>query len=315
MYRLGILLFGLFIGSTAMAQDAAMISQEETDAQFRALVAQTPLLDYELESFQLNSPVSLVQVSALAQDSSGNLYVLHRNLEIDPVIVADPAGNILRSFGQGLNVWPHGIRIDDEGNVWTVDSTSSVVLKFTAEGELLLRIEVGELFDPGRRSCAASDVAFGLNGHVYVSDGYCNSRVVEYDAAGNKVRQWGGPGNGPGEFNLLHAIAVNAAGNIYVADRENGRVQWFDAIGNYLGHWYFGGRILSLSFTQSGELYIGGEPKGATPMQEGSLIKVDPQTGVMLGRVPGFAHALNVNADGDLLAGSLTEAITLYRKR
>jgi len=139
MYRLGILLFGLFIGSTAMAQDAAMISQEETDAQFRALVAQTPLLDYELESFQLNSPVSLVQVSALAQDSSGNLYILHRNLEIDPVIVADPAGNILRSFGQGLNVWPHGIRIDDEGNVWTVDSTSSVVLKFTAEGELLLR--------------------------------------------------------------------------------------------------------------------------------------------------------------------------------
>lgn len=315
MHKFYGLILGAALTSSGFAQDAAMVSREETDAQFRALVAATPLMDYEKVDFRLNSPLSLVQVSALEEDSDGNLYILHRNLEMDPVIVADRQGNILRSFGQGLNVWPHGIRIDDEGDIWTVDSTSSVVLKFSPQGDLLLRIEVGDLFDPGRRSCAVSDIAFGLNGHLYVSDGYCNSRVVEYDASGNKVRQWGGPGNGPGEFNLLHAIAISPTGNVYVADRENGRVQWFDAIGNYLGHWYFGGRILSLDFTVDGELFVGGEPKGAPPMMEGSLIKVNPQTGEMLGRVPGFAHALSVSPSGDLLAGSLTEAITLYRKR
>ena len=118
---------------------------------------------------------------------------------------------------------PHSVRLDPEGNVWTVDSGSSVVLKFSTQGKLLLRIEVGELPEGRRGSRGTADIAFGAGGRVFIADGYGNARVLEYDAAGRRVKQWGTAGTGPGQFNLPHGIALRD-GVIYVADRQNGRI-------------------------------------------------------------------------------------------
>jgi hypothetical protein len=86
---------------------------------------------------------------------------------------------------------PHGIRIDPAGHVWTVDAHTSMVYKFTPEGKKLLEISVGDIPDKTKEFCGATDIAFARTGHVFVADGYCNARVIEYDVAGRKIREWG----------------------------------------------------------------------------------------------------------------------------
>ena len=152
------------------------------------------------------------------------------------LIAVDRNGNVLRSWGKGLYVMPHAIRVDHQGNVWTTDAASSHVIKFSPQGKVLLDIVVGGQPSPcANNFCSTTDIAFAANGHVFISDGYANARVLEYSAEGQKLREWGTPGTGPGQFKLLHSIQIDPAGLVYVADRENGRVQRFDQTGKYLG--------------------------------------------------------------------------------
>jgi sugar lactone lactonase YvrE len=136
---------------------------------------------------------------------------------------------------------PHSIRIDPVGNVWTTDAESSTILKFTPEGQKLLQIDVGEQ-PPVRRShfVGTTDIAFGPRERLFIADGYGNARVLEYAPDGKRVRQWGTPGSGPGQFRLPHGITLDHDNIIYVADRENGRVQKFDLDGKFLGEWPLG---------------------------------------------------------------------------
>src|SRR5271166_2515229 len=150
--------------------------------------------------------MTLVHYSAAAADKRGNICVIHRpeDANVDPIVVLDSKGNLLRSWGKGMYAIPHGIRIDPAGNVWTVDAHTSIIFKFTPEGRKLLEISVGDIPDASLPFCGATDVTFAANGHIYVSDGYCNARFLEYTAEGRKLQQWGKPGTGPGEFHLVH---------------------------------------------------------------------------------------------------------------
>ena len=300
----------LIVPATVLAQDDA------SDARLRSLTAAAPTMQVERVAIEFTPPMEIEEISAVTADADGNLYVLQRGEALGPIVVTDPEGRVQRSFGHGLFNRPHGIRLDADGNVWTVDSNTSMVYKHSPTGEKLLEIAVGDLWpDPPSESCAAADIAFGADGHVYVADGYCNSRVVEYDARGQKVREWGQAGTGPGEFDLLHSIAVGPDGNVYVADRENGRIQWFTPEGEYLGEWQFGGRVLSLVFSTDGELYISAEPKGAPPMEEGTLMHIDRRDGRVLATLDAFGHELSVGPDGSLLPASLTGELAIYRPR
>ena len=296
-----------------LAQNGAASADDAADAKLRQATAAAPPLALERVELALSPALEVDQVSGVAADKDGTLYIIQRGTAADPIIVADANGRVQRTFGRGLFNRPHSVRIDPDGNVWAVDSNTSMVYKFSPAGQKLLEIDVGDVPDPSNPSCAASDIAFGDNGEVFVSDGYCNARIVVYDAQGKKLREWGRHGTGPGELNLPHSIAVSPEGEVFVADRENGRIQWFTQRGEYLGQWHYGGRVLSVTFSSDGELYVSAEPKGAVPQQEATLLHVDRRDGRILGKVTDFGHELGIGPDGTLLPASLGKRITVYR--
>jgi DNA-binding beta-propeller fold protein YncE len=302
--------------TAAAQQPLSPVEQARSDS-LRALTRAAPLLD--VERIELRTSVMLEGISAVAADRQGNIYVMHRptSPDGDPVVVLDRQGNVLRSWGRGMYRIPHGIRIDPAGNVWTVDANLSKVYKFTSQGEKLLEIDVGGIPNPDAQFCGATDVAFSPtgNGHVYVSDGYCNGRVLEYDANGRKVTEWGSRGDGPGQFNNAHGIAIGPDNNIYVADRENGRIQWFDLQGKFLGQRRYGGQFYNVTFDRNGQLWASVHPKGVPLDDEFNVVKLDNATGRILGRVEGRSHELGIGDDGTIFPATRSAALVLFRPR
>lgn len=260
-------------------------------------------------------PLGLVSSVAVAPD--GLLYVLHRNLDADPVMVFDTDGTVLRSWGNGLFTIPHSIRIDPDGNVWTVDAGSSHVYKFTPQGRELLHIDVGEMpFRPNRANPfrGATDIAFASDGNLFIADGYGNARVLEYDGTGQRVQEWGAAGGGPGEFRLVHGIAIDQSDVVYVADRENGRIQRFSRDGKLLGIWDGLGKVFSLFF--DGEAVWAGTQRLEHPNNTaGWVMRLDPNSGNVVGLVAvPWAHSLTVTRAGEFLTGLVPDRILWYRE-
>jgi len=282
-------------------------AQVPQDHPFRARFDAVPRMNARIDVIRPESGVSLDMVSAVAAGQDGTIYVLHRPATGDPVVVLDRNGRVLRSWGEGLFSTPHGIRLDPAGNVWTVDASSSKVLKFTPQGEQLLEVQLDR---PNERDfCGATDVAFGPDGHVFIADGYCNARIVEIDSRGEELHEWGSAGSGPGQFHLPHAIAYGPDGLLYVADRENGRIQRFDPSGQFIDSWEYAGQLVGLAFTPDRRLYIA-LSLGGGPVDM-HVIEVRPETGEMVARHEAIAHELAVSNDGFLLPASGGGAVVL----
>jgi DNA-binding beta-propeller fold protein YncE len=294
---------------------APAIARDADSDRLCALLEAAPRLSVERIEVKANPRLRFEKISATTTDKRGNIYVIHRTSKGDPIVVLDPRGNVLRSWGKGMFKIPHGIRIDPAGNVWTVDAHTSMVYKFTPRGKKLLEISVGDVPDRNRQFCGATDIAFAQGGHVFVADGYSNARVVEYDAAGKKVREWGKHGSGPGQFEVVHSIAMSPQGRLYVADRENGRIQWFDQRGRFLGQWKSGGRLFAVAFSPKGELYAAVQSKGEPSAPEASVIKIDLASGRIVGKYPIDSHELAVAPDGTLLPATLTGQLILLKPR
>ncbi len=300
------------------AQDAGSPATEPQAAALRALVEQAPRLALERTRIGIQAPAPGWEIgypSAVAMDGSGTLYVLQRGEKADPVLALGRDGKIIRSWGKGMYKIPHSIRIDPQGNVWTVDSSSSMVLKFTPRGEKLMEIAVGEQPVGRGPTNGTTDIAFGPDGRIFISDGYGNARILEYTAKGERVRQWGSAGKGPGQFDQPHGIAVDDQGIIYVADRRNGRLQRFDLNGKYLGEWDDLGMVTTVTF-RNGTLWIGtqfrNEPTGA----DGWHMRIDRKSGRILGYVESgnSHHILNVTKSGDLLSGARPDVVWWFHQ-
>lgn len=166
---------------------APLLAQDQDSDLLRSLTRRLPELPVTRVELKASPPLTFDGISAVATDKEGNVYVLHRPMDGDPVVVLDREGKVLRSWGKGMFKIPHGIRVDPEGNVWTVDAHTSMVYKFSSQGRKLLEISVGDVPDPSRDFCGATDVAFASNGRIFVTDGYCNARVIEYDSTGRKL--------------------------------------------------------------------------------------------------------------------------------
>ena len=295
--------------STVMFAGAQVADSDE----FRKRLRSVPELPVDRIELSVDPSVTLEMVSAVSSDESGNLYVLNRPTDGgDPIVVLDPTGRFLRSWGKGRFKIPHGIRVDPAGNVWTVDASASKVEKFTPEGALLLEVPI-EMPESERAFCGATDVAFLEDGHVLVADGYCNGRVIELDADGKHVTEWGTRGTGEGQFVVAHSVAVGPNDMVYVADRENGRLHRFDRSGKFLGLWEYARQLFSVAVGPNGALYISVALNRET--REWYLIQIDPETGAMLGQADGFGHELAVSKDGTLLPGEGEPSVVVYRPR
>ncbi len=266
-----------------------------------------------LEQVSLNS---VGTVSSVAMDRSGTIYVLQRGDKADPVIAVNKEGKTLRSWGKGMFTVPHSVRVDANGNIWTVDAGSSTILKFTPQGKKLQEIAVGEIATGDKCAfptlCGTTDITFGPDGRLFISDGYGNARILEYTASGQRVKVWGSAGTGPGQFNIPHGI-TNDGKTLYVADRGNSRVQRFDLDGRYLGEWTNLGRPFALKVT-GGALWV------STMLMKPAILKVDLATGKILGQIeaPG-PHSIDVTAAGEIVAsgccgGSNPSGYSWFRK-
>ena len=185
--------------------------------------------------------------------------------DLDTVFQFDKDGNLLTRFGAGMFVWPHGIDVDDQGNVWVADARGEgnrghQVIKFSPEGEVLMRLGTAgvagrteETFDQ------PNDVLVAPNGDIFVGDGHPangNNRIVKFSSDGTYITEWGETGSGPGQFHTPHALAMDSQGLLYVGDRSNRRIQVFDHDGEFIRDFYGFGRASGLSIDSNDMLYI-----------------------------------------------------------
>jgi hypothetical protein len=151
----------------------------------------------------------------------------------------------------------------------------------------LLEIDVGRQPEPAISPFrGTTDIAFAPMGRIFISDGYANARILEYTADGKKVREWGSAGTGPGQFHLPHSIVADESNLLFVADRENGRIEKFDLDGKFLSEIPKLGRTYSLKLGAKGTLWAGMQPLNETPGSPGWIVKLDCKTGKILGCVP-----------------------------
>jgi hypothetical protein len=251
---IGLFCLPLFAQSGPTLTPAQTEGRDDGAVKLRAVIEASPKLPLEPTDLALKLPQSqeLGMVSWLARDAkTGVTWLTQRGDKADPVMAVDLEGDVLHSFGKGLYKIPHTIRLDPEGNVGTVDAGSSTVIKFSPNGKRLLEIDVGGQPEPAMGPfrgafLGTTDIALAPKGRIFISDGYANARILEYTADGRKVREWGSAGAGPGQFRLPHSIVADQSNILYVADRENGRIEKFDLDGKFLGEIPNLGRTYSL---------------------------------------------------------------------
>ena len=252
------------------------------------------------------------RVSAVATDSNDDVFVFHRGDVADPIIVFDSEGRYLRSFGRDIDFAnEHGMRIDRYDNVWVTDNRDHTVMKFSNDGELLMTLGIeGQAGTTDETFDRPADIAFGPNDELYVADGYGNSRVVKYDADGNFVKAWGTHGSAPGEFDLVHSVAVDSRGNVYASDRENNRIQIFDSEGNLLRIWNHLGATQNIFITPEDEVWVMTHRDNVENITydtlAGRIMRIDIDTGAILGAMESPGHWIDVTPAGEIFIGSLT---------
>jgi sugar lactone lactonase YvrE len=261
--------------------------------------AAPPQLSFKLVENFLKLPpnIYMAEVVGVALDSKGQIYVLHRGKQ--PILQFNPDGSFVRSIGEGLPFeGPHAVRVDPQDNLWYIDAGSNLVVKFDQQKRVQMVLgrrpepwtwatHVIERAIPGPSNFyQPTDVTWGPDGSIYVADGYGNSRIAKFSKDGNLVKHWGERGTQPGEFNTPHSIVIDAQSNLYVADRQNGRIQVFDTDGKFKQEWRVGGNPWSLCLTPGPNpvMYVGSVGKVIKVGLDGKVL------GTMgkFGRVPGM---------------------------
>ncbi len=255
-------------------------------------------------------------VSNIAEDSHGRIYFVHRGT--CPLVRFDREGDFLGALGEahlppsvnfdlgknppqpiGREYWLHGLHVDPWDNIWVTDLGRHLVLKFDPDGRLLLTL--GQAGQPGEqldRFNQPTAVVVGRSGHIYVADGYGNSRIVKYTADGRPLQTWGRKGSAPGEFQTPHGLSVDADENIYVSERMNHRVQVFSPDGRALALWPDLCRADAIE-VQGGHVYVG------TGYGDNAIYRFtrDGRNREIVGRgrdAFGYPHGIHIDAAGSI---------------
>lgn len=259
------------------------------------------------------SEVVIGQVGGVATDKQGNVYVFHRGervwnglsfdqyhvfqqknrpIKANCIVVYNSAGQVIRQFGKDMFFMPHGISVDDKLNVWVTDVGLHQVMRFPPNSDQA-DLVLGQRFQPGMGDnlfCKPTDVEVLSTGEFFISDGYCNSRILKYNKAGTLIREFGSSSiatfgtaePGSGTFNVPHSMTLaEDKGLLCVADRENGRIQCFDLDGNFqlmIHSPEFGDRIFAVSYCRlhGGLLFaVNGPSLSGTPPVQGFIIDIN----------------------------------------
>lgn len=200
------------------------------------------------------------EVPGMTIDATGRVFAFTR--AEPPVIEFDPAGTVLKTWGEKMFVWPHGIRVDRDGFLWITDGRArdgigQQVFKFTRDGQLVMTLGKKGVSGEGPDTFnSPTDVAVAANGDIFVSDGHVNSRIVKFAKDGTFIKAWGKRGDGPGEFNVPHTIFFDSRGRLLVGDRSNRRIQIFDQEGTFLDQWTQFGSPSGIFIAPDDTLYV-----------------------------------------------------------
>jgi len=261
--------------------------------------------------------------TAIVTDSQDRVYLFNRSDH--PLIVLDRDGNFLTSWGEGTLPDAHGMFIDADENIYMPVKNSHVVLKYSSSGNLLMTLGTwdqpsdtgwsGVTTDIVKQAAGPfhrpSDVALSTEGDLYISDGYGNASVHKFTGDGRLLFSWGAPGKtGPGEFHVPHGVWVHTDGRVFVADRENHRIQIFTPDGEFLTQW--------TDFSRPCDIYIDGDETVFVPELDAfmSVLSID---GRLLARWSGpteaGAHAIWLDSHGDLYINQNLEGQRLLKYR
>ncbi len=313
-----------------------------TPAQLRLLpkaLDNAPDIKYEVVRDFMKMPPNMYMGEGIgvASNSKGHIFVntcaqQTRNFEFDQ------NGNFIREIGKDSygNVFCHGIRVDAEDNIWVIDEGANSIIKYNPQGRaiMILGRRIGFPYNgmepPVKELNPAppyifnrpTDVAFDAAGDIFVADGYGNSRIAKYDKNGRFLKQVGSRGSGPGQFNLIHAIAVDAQGNVYAGSRSDQRIEVFDNVLNYKTTYDQVGAPWSLCITPGpGHQYLytsNSNPDNQdTPLHQvsGQIFKMELD-GTVLGKfgVPGkeqgqfsTVHGIDCRTDNVILTTEIVE--------
>jgi sugar lactone lactonase YvrE len=215
--------------------------------------------------------------------------------DLPPILKFDSTGTLVRSFGAGMFIFPHGIFVDREGNIWVTDGRDNLprrargqpadaplppapakvighqVYKFSPDGQLLLA-----LGKPGGGTGAdyffqPNDVLVAPDGMIFVAEGHGaeNARILKFSKDGKFVSEFGKKGTGPGEFDQPHALAMDSRGRLFVGDRSNNRIQIFDQRGKYLTEWKQFGRPSGIYIDRNDNIYVTDSESGSVEPAHG----------------------------------------------
>jgi len=225
------------------------------------------------------------------------------NPELDPIMKFDANGNMVTSFGAGILVWPHGIDVDPDGNIWVVDGQDNrpvgrrggpppasipadqiygeQVIKFSPTGRVLMRlgrkggVPMDEMAAAGPGNdffWQPNDVFVAGNGDIFVAEGHGSGRdrIIKFNSRGEYLMEWGESGDGPGQFNQPHSLAMDSQGRLFVADRANNRIQIFDQNGRFLDMWYQFSRLSGIYIDANDILYGADSESGSVNPDHGN---------------------------------------------
>jgi len=184
---------------------------------------------------------------------------------LDPILKFDASGRLVKSFGAGMFILPHGLHVDHAGNIWVTDNLGrsgkgQQVIKFSPDGKVLMRLGKAGVAGSGPDEFnAPSAVYVAPNGDIFVADGHggnTNARIVKFSPDGKFIKAWGTKGSAPGEFDVPHTLAMDSRGRLFVGDRQNNRIQIFDQDGNFLDQWFQFSRPSGIYIDKHDVIYV-----------------------------------------------------------
>jgi DNA-binding beta-propeller fold protein YncE len=189
-------------------------------------------------------------VDRCGNSGSGGTTCAGASATVSPIFQFDTSGKLLKNFGAGMFVSPHKLTVDKDENLWVADNGSHQVLKLSQDGKVLLTLGKKGIAGPALDEFdAPTEVAVAPNGDIFVGDGHTgggtaagNARIMKFDKNGKFIKTWGRKGMGPGEFDVVHTLALDSRGRLFVGDRQNNRIQIFDQDGNFIAQWFQFGR-------------------------------------------------------------------------